>query len=222
MSDKNSSFFDFDDDEIKTDIALSGDELFSIIDQTKDLKISEKDNFEYTDEKEAFNEHINADNEDFQDIIAVFSIDDLNLEYKKKSKLKYFIDEKPDNKSDFNFDSERNKLLDKFSEVKTNDILNDEEDLLIDDRLEIIEFDDKKQENSFKNINKDEKDIFDNNFQSLDKINFSEMKSIVKYFNELLDSLPEDKVEEFIKSDYYKLYKKINEQIKDLPEDNNY
>ncbi len=45
-------------------------------------------------------------------------------------------------------------------------------------------------------------------------MSMGEIKSVVNYLDELLDSLPEEKVEEFVKSDYYALYKKVLAELK--------
>lgn len=208
MSDKEdikNSFFEFDDDEIKTDIALSKEELFSIIDQSEQKDLMKRKNDDLINGELSIEEHIPIDRENFGDKIAVFSVDELHEEYKKKRKSKYFIEDKESEKESFKHNSERNSLLDKFSEVKTNDILNTNEKTILDDDLEIIESDEENTENT-----KTNHDRVDNNKEIS---NYDEIQSVISYIDELLETLPQEKIDEFMKTEYYALYKKVTAEI---------
>ena len=41
----------------------------------------------------------------------------------------------------------------------------------------------------------------------------TEIKSVLLYLDQLLESLPESKIEEFAKSDHFKTYKKLFEEL---------
>ena len=211
------SFFNLDED-LKTDIALSKDELFSIIDQTNNedlLKRSSKNKVEINN---VIEENVYMNEDKFSGMIAVFSAKELEEEYKKKSKLKYYIDDFNEKKDSFQHNSDRNILLDKFSEAKASNILDKDENILLNDNLEIIESE--EDENAGKNKNIDsiaeniEKELIDKNKNLETNLNLDEIKSVVNYLDELLDALPEEKIEEFVKSDYYKLYKKVIDELK--------
>jgi pilus assembly protein FimV len=40
-----------------------------------------------------------------------------------------------------------------------------------------------------------------------------EIKSVLGYMDQLLESLPEEKIEEFAKSEYFSIYKKLFEEL---------
>lgn len=211
----NDHFFNLEED-LKTDIALSKDELFSIIDQSENKDLINRGKNNDIDLNNIVQENISMNKDNFGDIIAVFSISELEEEYKKKSKLKYYIDEKSDKIDTFNYNTERNALLDKFSEAKTTNILSKDEDILLDEELQIIEND--KDEKLSEQINEENK-TFQKESELDESLSIKEIKSVINYLDELLDALPEDKIEEFVKSDYYKLYKKVLDELKT---ENNY
>lgn len=211
----NDHFFNLEED-LKTDIALSKDELFSIIDQSENKDLINRGKNNDIDLNNIVQENISMNKDNFGDIIAVFSVTELEEEYKKKSKLKYYIDEKSDKIDTFNYNTERNALLDKFSEAKTTNILSKDEDILLDEELQIIEND--KDEKLSEQINEENK-TFQKESELDESLSIKEIKSVINYLDELLDALPEDKIEEFVKSDYYKLYKKVLDELKT---ENNY
>ncbi len=228
----NNSFFDFDD-EYNTDIALSKEELFSILDQanTKELKKrkSEIDNIKIKQNQdnldvENYTENFKSNNEENTDNIIVFSIKELVDEYEKKKKLKYYIVEKSDDNLNYDYKSERNTLLDKFSESKIENIIEEENDLILDDNLEIVDSTEKDNEKDGikdlkdKNYDFNELDYSDKNkeISKNSDIDIEEIKKVIKYLDELMDSLPNEKVEEFVKSEYYALYKKMLSEINNL------
>lgn len=211
----NDHFFNLEED-LKTDIALSKDELFSIIDQSENKDLINRGKNNDIDLNNIVQENISMNRDNFGDIIAVFSVTELEEEYKKKSKLKYYIDEKSDKIDTFNYNTERNALLDKFSEAKTTNILSKDEDILLDEELQIIEND--KDEKLSEQINEENK-TFQKESELDESLSIKEIKSVINYLDELLDALPEDKIEEFVKSDYYKLYKKVLDELKT---ENNY
>lgn len=210
-------FFNLDED-LKTDIALSKDELFSIIDQTNNKDLLKRSSKNKIDINNVIEENVYMNEDKFSGMIAVFSAKELEEEYKKKSKLKYYIDDFNEKKDSFQHKSDRNILLDKFSEAKASNILDKDENILLNDNLEIIESE--EDENSVKNKNIDsiaeniEKELIDKNRNLDTNLNLDEIKSVVNYLDELLDALPEEKIEEFVKSDYYKLYKKVIDELK--------
>lgn len=219
----NDNFFNLDED-LKTDIALSKEELFSIIDQSEHKDILNRGKNKDIDLNNIVEENVSMNKDNFGDIIAVFSVTELEEEYKKKSKLKYYIDEKSDKIDSFNYNTERNALLDKFSEAKTTNILNKDENILLDDELQIIENEDEEKLNEKNNEENYQKDLnllkeIELDEKSDENLSIKEIKSVVNYLDELLDALPEDKIEEFVKSDYYKLYKKVLDELKN--ENNN-
>ncbi|MCR4422162.1 MAG: hypothetical protein NUV32_06810 [Exilispira sp.] len=211
----NDHFFNLEED-LKTDIALSKDELFSIIDQSENKDLINRGKNNDIDLNNIVQENISMNRDNFGDIIAVFSVTELEEEYKKKSKLKYYIDEKSDKIDTFNYNTERNALLDKFSEAKTTNILSKDENILLDEDLQIIEND--KDEKLPEQINEENK-TFQKESELDESLSIKEIKSVINYLDELLDALPEDKIEEFVKSDYYKLYKKVLDELKT---ENNY
>ncbi|NMC68101.1 MAG: hypothetical protein GYA61_07740 [Spirochaetales bacterium] len=211
----NDHFFNLEED-LKTDIALSKDELFSIIDQSENKDLINRGKNNDIDLNNIVQENISMNKDNFGDIIAVFSVTELEEEYKKKSKLKYYIDEKSDKIDTFNYNTERNALLDKFSEAKTTNILSKDENILLDEDLQIIEND--KDEKLPEQINEENK-TFQKESELDESLSIKEIKSVINYLDELLDALPEDKIEEFVKSDYYKLYKKVLDELKT---ENNY
>lgn len=211
------SFFNLDED-LKTDIALSKDELFSIIDQTNNEDLLKRSSKNKVDFNNVIEENVYMNEDKFSGMIAVFSAKELEEEYKKKSKLKYYIDDFNEKKDSFQNKSDRNILLDKFSEAKASNILDKDENILLNDNLELIESD--EDENAVQNKNIDsiaeniEKEFIDKNKNLDTNLNLDEIKSVVNYLDELLDALPEEKIEEFVKSDYYKLYKKVIDELK--------
>jgi hypothetical protein len=214
----NDNFFNLDED-LKTDIALSKEELFSIIDQSEHKDILNRGKNKDIDLNNIVEENVSMNKDNFGDIIAVFSVTELEEEYKKKSKLKYYIDEKSDKIDSFNYNTERNALLDKFSEAKTTNILNKDENILLDDELQIIENEDEEKLTEKNNEENYQKDLnllkeIESDEKSDENLSIKEIKSVVNYLDELLDALPEDKIEEFVKSDYYKLYKKVLDELK--------
>lgn len=211
------SFFNLDED-LKTDIALSKDELFSIIDQTNNEDLLKRSSKNKVDFNNVIEENVYMNEDKFSGMIAVFSAKELEEEYKKKSKLKYYINDFNEKKDSFQNKSDRNILLDKFSEAKASNILDKDENILLNDNLELIESD--EDENAVQNKNIDsiaeniEKEFIDKNKNLDTNLNLDEIKSVVNYLDELLDALPEEKIEEFVKSDYYKLYKKVIDELK--------
>lgn len=41
----------------------------------------------------------------------------------------------------------------------------------------------------------------------------SDIKTVLSYMDQLLESLPEDKIEEFAKSEYFEVYRKLFEEL---------
>ncbi len=219
------SFFDFDND-IKTDIALSKDELFSILDQTdrktlKDRKNKKKKEKVFISEVVPENLYSSEENDDFDSRIAILTVDQLLIEYSEKKKTGYFIEENRKDNEYFEHNTPRNSMLDNFSKIKADPLIGDESKNILDDTMQIIESEqtgDIKDKNdtdtkidienddfNLKNFDKNNKESSSSNTSE----NIDEIKEVMNYLDDLLDALPEEKIKEFVKSDYYRLYKKV-------------
>jgi len=158
--------------------------------------------------------------------IIVITLDELNTYYEKKKKESYFINEDRDEsiEDEEGFDSERNQLLDKYSELKSKDIIDDNGDELLTESIDVI-----KDIDNSENLSPDTQDLKNNNDFDLEKIDESELKpikpgkfdpsksddvkEIFNYLDDLLGSLPEDKIKIFANSKYFKLYKKLLKEL---------
>jgi len=219
------SFFDFDND-IKTDIALSKDELFSILDQTdrktlKDRKNKKKKEKVFISEVVPENLYSSEENHDFDSRIAILTVDQLLIEYSEKKKTGYFIEENRKDNEYFEHNTPRNSMLDNFSKIKADPLIGDESKNILDDTMQIIESektdDIKDKYDTDTKIDTENDDFNLKNFDKKNKEssssdtseNIDEIKEVMNYLDDLLDALPEEKIKEFVKSDYYRLYKKV-------------
>lgn len=209
----------------------------TFIDDNSDFKENTKDKYKNIIEEE-INTIPNKDNSNLNsekiiiddvdsDEVVEININELYEYYEKQKKIQYFIkegnSETNQNKSQIE-DSQRNLLLDKLTEVKTKDIIEDEEKDIISDDMQILEneeIDDNKNliDESLYNVkdleeikNSELKDK-DKNISINDKYLKTEIKDILNYIDNLLDALPEEKIEEFANSKYFSLYKKILKEL---------
>ena len=60
---------------------------------------------------------------------------------------------------------------------------------------------------------KDDKHARDKSLDKLPKELKEEIKTVLTYMDQLLESLPEEKIEEFAKSEYFETYKKLFEDL---------
>lgn len=225
LTNHEDSFFDFGDD-IKTDIALSREELFSILDQTdsktfKDRKNKKKKEKVFISEIISENVYSNEENNDFDSRIAIVTVDQLLIEYSEKKKTGYFIEESNKDKECFEHNTPRNSMLDNFSKIKADPLIGDESKNILDDTMQIIESeqtdDIKDKYDTDTKIDIENDDFNLKNFDKKNKEssssdtseNIDEIKEVMNYLDDLLDALPEEKIKEFVKSDYYRLYKKV-------------
>ncbi len=166
------------------------------------------------------------DNEEKEEVV-ILTLNDLNTYYETKSKEKYFIKEDETQQKDESQDSKRNELLDKYSDLKSKDIIADEKDDLLTESIDIVKDNDNSEnlspdenlseqeqhdlEKDFSNI--DENKLMNNEFSKLDMSNQDDVREIFNYLDDLLGNLPEDKIKIFAKSKYFKLYKKLLKEL---------
>lgn len=192
------------DEEIEEEvIGLSGDELDNILNDTEIIETTSEDAAILDEEIPESLEDLSVIDEEFDTIDNEITDDQIDEEYSVDlSEEPQTIEEESETIDMSSFDADLKQV--------------DDSDSTEDDSTQIIGLSSTEEEEIYNNLRNEMESKEDNTSIQAGgdtEVLKSEVKSVLSYLDQLLDSLPEEKIKEFAESKAFETYRKLFEEL---------